>query len=83
MFLDGIGDIEIIPGWKLDSFPWYLSLYVLAGFILVFGVIYFVYVWILGRLKFTKDEELKYKETKEKFKKLKGNERKQELKNES
>ena len=83
MFLDGIGDIEIIPGWKLDSFPWYLSLYVLAGFILVFGVFYFIYVWVLGRLKFTKDEELKYKETKEKFKKLKGNERKQELKNES
>lgn len=79
----GIGDWEIIPGWKLDSFPWWMSLYVLSAFLLIFGLAYFIYVWFLGRLKFTKEEEKGFKEKKEEIKKLKGKERKNAINKES
>ena len=72
--ISGIAEWEIVPGWPLGVFAWWTDWIVLGVFALLCGGIYFLYVWLFGRLKCTAEEKAAVKELTGALRRKKGKE---------
>ena len=74
LFLDSFIDKPFVAGYSLKAIfeYWWNGLIVILAVLIVVGVLYFVFAWLLGRMKF-KDED---KEAFQRYKDAKGKEKK-------
>lgn len=74
-----IWDWEPVEGWPLRVFAWEIDWIVLLIFLLIFGAAYFLFVWVFGRLRISREKKREVKQVAADAKKKKGKERKQFL----
>ena len=60
IILEGLFD----TGYYFEDFPWWMSWVIFGSVVIVFGVIYFLCVWLYGRMKLNDEDKEKYKEYK-------------------
>ena len=67
---------EIWNGYSLSSFDWWVDLFIILGAVLVLGTLYFLLVWLFGRMRLTPEEKAQLKE----YKRLPKSEKKAQAK---
>ena len=71
---------EIWNGYSLSSFAWWIDLFIILGAVLILGTLYFLLVWLFGRMRITPEEKdqlsnlrsLPKEEQKAQYKAMKG-----------
>ena len=76
----GLGDWEIIPGYRLGSADWWTDWYVVLIAVIVLVVVYVGIVLLLGYVRMSKEERAAFGEKRAALKALKGKERKEFIK---
>ena len=57
---ESLWDKEIFGGYSLSSFDWWVDLIVLGIAIVLIGGLYFVLVWLLGKMRFSEEDKVAY-----------------------
>ncbi len=54
---ESIWDKEIVAGYSLSSFAWWIDLIIIGIAVLLIGTMYFLMAWAFGRFKFTAEDK--------------------------